>query len=563
MRKSDGSVGRRGLRDSQAKRAPQTTDFGIDAAIQNALENAERSGPELAEQAVAYAKRLEASGAPEDAIGSRTNTVVSTAMMVARDGADALLDEHEPWVRGVFASVFASTDRDVARSMRNGIRFNPVAIATLGFIHLWRRRRSAADRDLLLELAGHETAEAAQGFGAGLDILCEIDQRLIPAALRCALSAQIHPTGRWDDPEEKKAARQAQYHERVRTTIESERAWLRGDTHEPNWPQFPAPMLHIKRGLRIGARSEAKRSSAVDRPDEEVYTQRSALWLRQLTRNSNQQVPDWLSVFVDTYADWTACANGAGYEPRAEIESRLDEWNSAFFHLFARTLPGRGPDQASAAVARVVSVPDRSFFDVAENLVPALDELHFNDLGLDLETALRLRGIVADRFVESAGWRREQDRSEMSVEMWVGPAIGVLFFNNYSSFGGARCYLREKGIDRVDSFFPQLAHLIEEGSVPFTALLTMNVLEVSPRSEHTAFFLSSALTWLRRQPSNTPLWVDGGLGARLARWLETVTTSDTALRAETHPLRAQMDNLLARLVQVGVAEAHRVERSLM
>ncbi len=80
--------------------------------------------------------------------------------------------------------------------------------------------------------------------------------------------------------------------------------------------------------------------------------------------------------------------------------------------------------------------------------------------------------------------------------------------------------------------------------------------------EHTVFFLSSALTRLRRQPSNAPHWVDGGLGARLARWLEPVTTSDHALRAETHPLRAQIDDLLARLVQVGVAEAHRVERSL-
>jgi len=74
--------------------------------------------------------------------------------------------------------------------------------------------------------------------------------------------------------------------------------------------------------------------------------------------------------------------------------------------------------------------------------------------------------------------------------------------------------------------------------------------------------LSSALTWLRRQPGNGPLWVDSGLGARLARWLESVTASDTALRAATHPLRAQMDDLLARLVQVGVAEAHRVERLL-
>jgi hypothetical protein len=146
--------------------------------------------------------------------------------------------------------------------------------------------------------------------------------------------------------------------------------------------------------------------------------------------------------------------------------------------------------------------------------------------------------------------------------MWIGPAIGVLFFNSYNAFSGARCYLLAKGIDQVEPFFPQLTRLIEEGPVPLTAMLTMNMLEVSKKPEHARFFLSSALTWLRRQSGNARLWVDGGLGARLARWLESVTTSDTSLRATTHPLRAQIDDVLARLVQMGVAEAHRVEQVL-
>jgi hypothetical protein len=553
----------RHVADLHAKHAPRNSDFGIDAAIQTALENSERSSPELAVQAVAYAKRLEAMDTTEDAIGSRTNAIVSAAMIVARDAADALLDEHEAWVRGVFASVFASTDRDVARGMRDGIRFNPVAIATLGLIHLWRRRRSAADRDLLLELAGRETGEAAQGFGAGLEVLRGVDPRLVPAVLRCAVSAQIHPTKRWGDAEEKKSASRAQYDERIRAAIEAERAWLRGDGQEPDWPQFPAPTLHVRRGLRIGERREAERPPAAERAHDEVYAQSAALWLRQLTRGSEQQRPDWLPAFVGAYAEWTARANGAGYEPRTEIDSRLDEWNSIFFRLFARTLPGWNPDQASAEVARAIAVPDESFFDIAEKLVPALDELYFNDLGLDLATALRLRGLTADRLVESAGWRRERDRSEMSVEMRIGPAIGALFFKNYSSFVGGRCYLLAKGMDRVDPYFPLLARLIEEGSVPFTARLTMNLLEVSPKPEHTAFFLSSALTWLRRQPSNTLLWVDGGLGARLARWLESVMASDGSLRSAGNPLRAQVDDVLARLIRIGVADAHRVEQSFV
>jgi hypothetical protein len=210
-------------------------------------------------------------------------------------------------------------------------------------------------------------------------------------------------------------------------------------------------------------------------------------------------------------------------------------------------------------VARAAAVPDKSFIDIAGELVPAIDRVHFNGLGLEQYMALMLRTLVADRLSQTAGWRRERDRSELSVEMRIGPAIAALFFNNYSSFSGASCYLTAKGIDRVDPFLPMLTILVAEGPVPFSALLTMNLLEVSPRKAHVAFLLSSALTWLRRQPTNRLLWVEGGLGARVALWLEAIVGIDVALRSPAHPLRPEVDAVLARLVQIGVAEAHRVE----
>lgn len=552
----------RHLADLHALSASQTEDLNINTAIQTVLEKPERSSTELAERAVAYAKRLQSEDAPEDALGSLTNATVSAAMMVARDGSDQLLEEHEGWVRSVFTHVFAETEVKDARSMRDGIRHNPIAIATLGVIHLRRRRRLDADLDQLLVLAALASTEAAQGFGAGVESLRKSDPKLIPAILRCAFSAQIHPTVRWDEEEEKKMASQARYDCRIRAAIDAERAWLRGDHQEPCWPLFPEPPLHVRRGLRIGDDHEMELSQKIVRTDEEVYTQSAALWLRQLTCDSDHQFPDWVPDFVNAYAAWTARANGAGYECSVEFDNRLNEWNDIFFRLLARTLCGRNPDQASLEVARAIAVPDKSFFDIAETLVRELDELHFNDLGLDLEMALRLRGTVADRLVESAGWRRERNRSEMSVEMWVGPAIGVLFFNTHSSLSGSRCYLLAKGIDRVEAYFPLLTRLIKEGPVPFTALLTMNVLEVSPKPEHAAFFLASAMTWLRRQPDNALLWTDSGLGARISRWLDAIISQDASLRLINHPLRSQLDDLLARLVQVGVPEAHRIERSL-
>jgi hypothetical protein len=52
------------------------------------------------------------------------------------------------------------------------------------------------------------------------------------------------------------------------------------------------------------------------------------------TRGFDFEHLDWLTSFVAAYADWTAKANGAGFESRAKIDNRVDDWNSIFFsHL--------------------------------------------------------------------------------------------------------------------------------------------------------------------------------------------------------------------------------------
>ena len=548
----------------QAERAPRTRDFEIDVAIQKALEDSERSSAELAEHAVAYAKRLEtAAHTPEDVLHSRTNAIVSAAMIVARDGADQLLDVEEDWVRQVFSRIFERHDQYIGTGTRDGIRFNPVAIATLGLVHLWRRYGRVADRDALLNLAGRDIAEAAPGFGSGLQTIWKIDRRLVGALLRCAFTAQIRPTGDWDDPEEKKEVDRARHRERVASSIAAERAWLQGDAKEPAWPRFPDPVVYRDLGPRIGAESEVGTSQTAGvSEDQEVRSQSAALWVRQLTRGLSPPEWDWLNGFVDTYADWTANANGAGDEPLAEVDYRQDGWNTTFNRLLVNSFVGRNVDDIAAGVARAIDVPEDAFFKVATVIIPEIDRLYFERLGLDLDTALRMRSLVVNRMVQSNGWRWESNRSELSVGMKIGPAIGVLFFCEYSSFVGARCYLLDKGIDQLAPFLPQLTRLIEDGPVPVTALLTMALLEVGPKPEHAEFFLSSALTWLRRQPTNTILWVDSGLGAQLVKWMQTVTESEASLRSATHPLRPRMEEVLARLVQVGVPEAHRLEREI-
>jgi len=276
----------RHLADLQAKSIPQTKDFGIEAAVQNRLEARAQSVPELVEHAVAYAKRLEVTAnTPEDARSSRANTVVAAALLVVRDGAEQLFEAHEDWVRAVFTNAFEASGRQVGIWLLHGIRFNPVGIATLGAIHLWRRRGRDADRDVLLELAGRDTAAAAQGFGAGLDVIRETDRRLLAAILRCALTAQVQPTRDSEKPEDQRTSDQARYRERVAAAITAERGWLGGDGQEPPWPSFPPLNINLMRGLRIDGDETDEAPGFPDPAENQLYSANAAWWVRQMAGN--------------------------------------------------------------------------------------------------------------------------------------------------------------------------------------------------------------------------------------------------------------------------------------
>lgn len=548
----------------QAESASDTADFQIDAAIQVALDDSDRSNPDLVSRMVDYAKRLKAKAdeTEQDDLRSRAHTIVSAAMIAVRDSSDEFLDKSEDWIRGIFSEAFATEDRTGVASMRDGIRYNPVAIATLGLIHLWRRKRQASDRDALLALAGKDTPEAAQGFGAGLAVIRKLDQRIIPAAIRCALTAQIKSTRRWDATEEERASDRDRQDQRVAKAIAAECAWLAGVEAEPDWPQFPAHEVSIRQGIRIGKRSDDIPSPRRARPDEIFYSQAGALWLQNLSGDADTDGLEWIPSFVSSYGGWTASANGAGLERRVDVDSHLDQWNRIFYRLVARAMLSLSAESTISEVQRAIDVPDRSFFDIVPELTPAIDRLYFNDSGLTLEIALRLRDLIADRMLDCAGWRREKDRAKLSVEMRIGPAIGSLFFNNYSAFGQSKCYLLPKGIERVDPFFPKLAELIQSGPVPFTSMLLMNLFEVAPAPRHAIFFASSALVWLGRQPANTEVWIESGLGKRMALWIEKVLAADESLRSNDNPVRAQIEDILGRLVQLGAPEAHRIERAM-
>lgn len=71
-----------------------------------------------------------------NALKSRSTRLITTALLVARDGDDELLATHDGWVRQVISTALEEQS-DLAAVRR--LRCNRPAIPTLALIHLWAR----------------------------------------------------------------------------------------------------------------------------------------------------------------------------------------------------------------------------------------------------------------------------------------------------------------------------------------------------------------------------------------------------------------------------------------
>ncbi len=105
--------------------------------------------------------------------------------------------------------------------------------------------------------------------------------------------------------------------------------------------------------------------------------------------------------------------------------------------------------------------------------------------------------------------------------------------------------------------------MIENGPSFFTALVTLNLLEVSPKPSHLPFIVMAGTTWLKTYPDSVPLWIDNGTGRRICCLIDNIRLKEPALLRRQQKLRDDLDLLLAGLVRIGVADAARLEQALL
>jgi hypothetical protein len=209
------------------------------------------------------------------------------------------------------------------------------------------------------------------------------------------------------------------------------------------------------------------------------------------------------------------------------------------------------------AVAQITALPDQSFFDITPQFLRAVDVIYFNDHLLEAEAPV-IRQRFIDRLVASSGWRRLVGSRSSSIEVHLGPAVGAIFFNEYVLRQTAT-YMKPKAMERVAPFLPALNDLLARGPSYFVALVTMDLLEVSPDVSLLPVLVAGGKSWVASYGDDTVFWVEHGIGRRLCAWIDQIRLASPEALAADRSERQAIDAILAVLVRLGVAEARVLE----
>ena len=548
-------------------------DFSMQTSVMQALDDSSNSSSQFAVVAVEWAQRAGATperhdtdeDANEDEDWMRVHAVVSAATIAMRDGDAEFRATHHAWARRIFAQALQAKDDPVHR-FRSGLRYNPVAIAFVGMIYALKDKSGTKEIRWLLEVTTRREPAAAYGLGAAGSTLVAIDERLLRAVLRCAFAACIQFHREWGVPEEAVTARVDRQRKRLKKAVAAELAWLADKRSEPDWPAFPMDTPRLRRSLRVrGGRIERDEPVPMGSlPEEYADHQAAAVWLTQSRGLVDMNKRPWLREMARTYVSWTAQANGVGLTANEEVQSSPLEWNDAYFDLLARILPGLAlPEIEQLALELIVSLPDRSFYDILPPFLRRVDAVYFNDRGLPEPIMTSIRTTLANRLLASQGWKRLKNSRSASIETHIGPAIAVLFFNDYGFTQSAKCYLNPGSVDLLAPFLTVLETLVKSGPSYFVASVALNLLEVSPRSTHLPFIIAAARAWLESYSDDSEFWAGHGFGRRFCVWVEEVHSREPTIFVRNGAMRLDLDRVLAALVSLGVAEATRLEEALV
>ena len=336
---------------------------------------------------------------------------------------------------------------------------------------------------------------------------------------------------------------------------------MNGETGEPDGPALELEHTHSRHHFGGPSGSQEER----EKPQPELYTdhQAATLWLANAGAIFDVAKQPWLRDIVKTYSTWTYVANGSDLDEAEDPDRTPHQWNEAYFKLLAHCLPGMTIAEIDDTVlSPITTLPGEAFLDVMTIFLSNVDTVYFSNRGLQEAEAVHVRTVLARKMLETRQWKWQSRDGSTSIISHLGPAVAVVFFNEYASLIPAKCYLLEKGVDSRGPFLPVLEQVVQKGTFFFVALTLLNLLQVSPRPEHLPLVVTAGTVWFAAHPDDKEFWIEHSIGHRLCSIVEAILRLDPKVFPRTETARLDVESLLAGLVRLGVSEAHLLEEGI-
>ena len=552
---------------------------GAEVAIRGQLMQAltePRCPAQLLEQGVRWATRnVSASQAAPDKDEQewieRTRFIV--AALVMRDGSPELTAAQGDWARARLAEATMREPDDIG--IVKQLPYNAAAIAAVGFLAAYRDDHEHADLPRLLHLAARRDTGMASVLHAEVAAQRSLRPELTRSLVRLGLASAVYAVPQRDDDDfgsiddypahqqARETARKEAEHTRLQNALAAELRWLAGDGPEPGWPGLPDPYPPKERhGISLGKPRPRQKRSPVPPRAFALNAVGAAQWLSLAVELWRATRPDLLCALVQHCWPWTAGANGVGCGPDEEPGELAFEWNDAYFAAALASAVSIGDAGIEEYVLDpLAQLPEERFFDAAESVLHALDQLWLKGGVVSDGSAVSIREALAQRLVATGSWRQLASERSVGTGIHVAGALAAMFMGQHHMGQGPRCYVLPPGAARADLLLPMLTQLTEQAAgSTFVAIAFLGLLEVEPHANRLMFMARAVAAWWRVQDANAEFWIDHGIGRRLCDWIDRAVlgapVSPTVLDS------AELTAIVDILVQCGTPLARAIEERL-
>jgi hypothetical protein len=496
----------------------------------------------------------------------KARAVAMAAALALRDYEGPDRSEIEAWSRPILLAATAEDD-DLASRTGDQIWSNRAAIATIGYVGLYRRTRDVAARDALLALAARQNHPILHAIGGSYRELTAFDGRLVRSLIRLAIQSAIHPRHTLEPDED--AALLAAHRQKIDEAIETERRWLddKSAEAEPDWPAIAPWYSPRRRRTWIGhyrVEEESQTPSAL--PEMHVDEHALGILAGCLVPLTLGTVPEWLIALAQHFMGWSIEANnGPPGDDEEERENRPFSWNLGFFDFLGILCAAMPFERAnSLLIGPMISLHDDAFHDAMAAFLRGFDRATFATDTPEPENPVAVRFIFVERLRRSRTMRSLAYRESFSAETHLGDALNALFYQPSNWMNRGRAYVPERwnGLHRIMPFLVPLVTSTPQSG--YLAVVFLTAMEACPCGALLGCMLEAMSAWRSVHAAGTNFWSEHQVGHRICEWIDRTFSGGDSTSKEALPyVQDELGKCLDILVQSGIASARALESRII